>query len=230
MDPHGPRHPPAPPGGPGNGRDALETLLNATALGASLAYAKVDPSMPLWLTILLIIVAVILAFLVVGFFNRIIRLENRIENAWAQIDVQLRRRADLVPNLINTVKGYMKHERETLESVTEARTNLLNAQTPQENIDADNQLTGALKTLFAVSENYPDLKAGTNFLQLQDELSHTENKVAFARQHYNDSVLNYNNAVSTFPGVIFAAVLAKKRKEMLRIPTEARELPEVSFE
>ncbi len=186
--------------------------------------------MPIWLTILLIILAVILVIVLIAFFNRIIRLENRIENAWAQIDVQLRRRADLVPNLINTVKGYMKHEREVLENVTKARTNLINAETPQENIDADNMLTGALKTLFAVSENYPDLKAGTNFLQLQDELSHTENKVAFSRQHYNDSVLNYNNAVATFPGILFAAMMGKSRKPMLQIPDEARELPQVSFE
>lgn len=186
--------------------------------------------MSIWLTILLIIIAVVLVLVIIGAFNRIIRLENRVENAWAQIDVQLRRRADLVPNLINTVKGYMKHEQEVLENVTKARTNLMNAQTPQENIDADNMLTGALKTLFAVSEGYPDLKASKNFLQLQDELSHTENKVAFARQHYNDSVLNYNNAVTTFPGVIFAGMMGKSRREMLQIPEAAREVPKVSFE
>jgi LemA protein len=183
----------------------------------------------MWLTILLVILAIILAIIVIAFFNRIIRLENRIENAWAQIDVQLRRRADLIPNLLNTVKGYMKHEKEVLENVTKARTQLINAQSPQENIDADNMLTGALKTLFAVSEAYPDLKASTNFIQLQDELSHTENKVAFSRQHYNDSVLNYNNAVTTFPGIIFAGILGKSRKQMLQIPAEAREVPAVSF-
>jgi LemA protein len=181
------------------------------------------------LEIIGVILVVILIILIIVFFNRIIRLENRIENAWAQIDVQLQRRADLIPNLVDTVKGYMKHEREVLENVTKARTAMINAKTPQENIDADNMLTGALKTLFAVSENYPDLKASTNFMQLQDELTHTENKVAFARQYYNDSVRAYNDTVKAFPGLIFAGAMGRSPKEMLKIPVEARELPRVSF-
>jgi LemA protein len=183
--------------------------------------------MILW--IILGILAVILVIFVIAFFNRIVRLENRIDNAWAQIDVQLQRRADLIPNLVDTVKGYMKHEREVLENVTKARTALMNARTPQENVDADNMLTGALKTLFAVAENYPDLKASTNFLQLQDELTHTENKVAFARQYYNDTVRAYNDTVRAFPGLIFAGAMGRKPREMLQIPTEARVLPRVSF-
>jgi LemA protein len=164
-----------------------------------------------------------------GYYNRIIRLENRIDNSWAQIDVQLRRRAELIPNLMETVKGYMKHEKEVLENVTKARASLLNAKSPQENINADNMLTGALKSLFAVSENYPDLKANQNFLQLQDELTHTEDKIAYARQHYNDSVLSFNNTIETFPGVIFAKRMHKTEKEMLQIPETAREVPEVKF-
>jgi len=179
------------------------------------------------------VVVVILVIFLIWFFsyyNRIIRLENRIDNSWAQIDVQLQRRADLIPNLIESVKGYMKHEREVLESVTKARTSLMDAKTPQENIDADNMLTGALKTLFAVAESYPDLKANQNFLQLQDELTHTENKVSYARQHYNDSILAFNNTVETFPGVIFANIMGKKERQMLQIPGEKRELPKVSFE
>ena len=164
-----------------------------------------------------------------GFYNRIIRLENRIDNSWAQIDVQLRRRADLIPNLMETVKGYMKHEREVLENVTKARSALMNAKTPQENIDADNMLTGALKSLFAVSENYPDLKANQNFLNLQDELTHTEDKIAYSRQHYNDSVLVFNNIVETVPGKWFAAQMGKKTRDMLEIPAESREVPKVSF-
>ena len=176
---------------------------------------------------IVIVVIIILVFL--SYFNRIIRLENRIDNAWGQIDVQLRRRAELIPNLMETVKGYMKHERETLESVTKARSAVVNAKTPQENIDADNMLTGALKSLFAVAESYPDLKANQNFLQLQDELTHTENKIAYSRQHYNDVTLRYNNTIETFPGVIFARMLGKTEKEMLTIPEETREVPKVKF-
>lgn len=177
-------------------------------------------------------VLVIVIFLIwfFSYYNRIIRLENRIDESWAQIDVQLKRRADLIPNLLEAVKGYMKHEREVLESVTLARTSIMNAGTPQESIDADNMLTGALKTLFAVSENYPDLKANTNFLNLQDELAHTENKVAYARQHYNESILNFNNTVETFPGMIFANMMNKQEHPMLEIPEADRELPKVSFD
>lgn len=178
------------------------------------------------------IAIVIIIFLIwfFSFYNKIIRVENRIDESWAQIDVQLKRRADLIPNLLEAVKGYMKHEKTVLENVTKARVSLMNAKSPQENIDADNMLTGALKTLFAVSENYPDLKANQNFLSLQDELSHTENKIAYARQHYNESVLNYNNTVETFPGNIFANMMNKSERPMLEIPVQDRELPKVSFE
>ena len=162
-------------------------------------------------------------------YNRIIRYENQIDNAWAQIDVQLKRRADLIPNLMETVKGYMKHEREVLENVTKARSALLSAKTHQENIQADNTLTGALKTLFAVAENYPDLKANQNFLNLQDELTHTEDKIAYSRQHFNDTVLKFNNTVETFPGVIFARWMNKTQKDMIQIPEESRKEPKVSF-
>ena len=180
-----------------------------------------------------LVVGVIAVFLVIGipiyYYNKIIRFENRIDNAWAQIDVQLQRRADLIPNLVETVKGYMKHEKEVLENVTNARTSLMNAESPQDNVNADNQLTGALKTLFAVAENYPDLKANENFLQLQDEVSHTENKISYSRQRYNDSVLTYNNAIETFPGRTIAHLIDKQEKNMLEIPAEAREKPQISF-
>jgi len=184
----------------------------------------------MWIWILLIILLfLIIVGIPVYYYNKIIRLENRIDNAWAQIDVQLKRRADLIPNLVKTVKGYMEHERTVLENVTKARTALMKAKTPQENMDANNQLTAALKTLFAVAENYPNLKANENFLQLQDELTHTEDKIAYARQHYNDSVLAFNNAIETFPGNTFARLMGKKEKEMLQIPEESREKPEISF-
>ena len=182
-----------------------------------------------WIGIIVLIIVIVLVLIFFSYYNKIIRLENRIDNSWAQIDVQLKRRADLIPNLMETVKGYMKHERETLENVTKARAALMTAKTPQENINADNMLTGALKSLFAVAENYPDLKANQNFLQLQDELTHTENKIAYARQHYNDSVLSFNNTIETFPGVVFARMMNKQEKEMLQIPAESREVPKVSF-
>ena len=186
--------------------------------------------MLLWIGLILLIVIIVLFIAIyVGYYNRIIRLENRIDNSWAQIDVQLRRRAELIPNLMETVKGYMKHEKEVLENVTKARTSLMNAKTPQENVDADNMLTGALKTLFAVSENYPDLKANQNFLNLQDELTSTENKIAYSRQHYNDSILVFNNIIETWPGKFFAARMSKKTREMLQIPEVSRELPKVKF-
>jgi len=177
--------------------------------------------------ILLALVIVLLVFL--SYYNKIIRLENRIDNSWAQIDVQLKRRSDLIPNLLETVKGYMKHEKEVLENVTKARSALMSAKSPQENVDADNMLTGALKSLFAVSENYPDLKANQNFLNLQDELTHTEDKIAYSRQHYNDTVLSFNNTIETFPGIIFAKRMDKKEREMLQIPEADKELPKVSF-
>jgi len=179
--------------------------------------------------IVVIILVAFFALIYWGFYNRIIRTENRIDNSWAQIDVQLKRRADLIPNLIETVKGYMKHEKEVLENVTKARTSLMNAKSPQENIDADNMLTGALKSLFAVSENYPDLKANQNFLNLQDELTNTENKIAYSRQHFNDSVLSYNNTIETFPGLWFAKKMNRKTKEMLKVPEESKELHKVAF-
>lgn len=180
---------------------------------------------------LLLVIFIVVVFLLVfwGIYNRIIRSENRIDNAWGQIDVQLKRRADLIPNLIETVRGYMKHERGTLESVTNARAAIMSAKTPQESMDANNQLTGTLKTLFAVAENYPNLKANENFLQLQDELTHTEDKISYSRQHYNDAVLTYNNAIETFPGNFFAHRMGKKTREMLPIPEESKAVPKVSF-
>jgi len=185
--------------------------------------------MLIWIIVFVIILVVFFLLMYWGFYNKIIRTENRIDNSWAQIDVQLRRRAELIPNLIETVKGYMEHEKTVLENVTKARTSLMNADTPQKNIDADNMLTGALKTLFAVAENYPDLKANQNFLNLQDELTNTENKIAYSRQHFNDSVLSFNNTIETFPGLWFARRMNRKTREMLQIPEATREVPKVKF-
>jgi len=185
--------------------------------------------MLIWIGVIVVILVVFFLLMFFGYYNRIIRLDNRIDNSWAQIDVQLKRRAELIPNLMETVKGYMKHEKETLENVTKARSAIMTAKTPQENINADNMLTGALKSLFAVAENYPDLKANQNFLNLQDELTNTENKIAYSRQHFNDSVLVYNNLVETIPGKWFASFMNKKTRDMLQIPDADRAVPKVKF-
>lgn len=174
--------------------------------------------------------AVTLVFLfTVYYYNKIVKLENRVDTAWAQIDVQLKKRADLVPNLVETVEGYMEHERDVMDKVSESREKMMNAQSQQEEAEAGNQMGEALKSLFAVAEDYPDLKASENFEELQRELSSIENKVAYARQHYNDAILEFNNSIETFPALIFANLMNKKEKEQLQIETADKELPEVDF-
>ena len=160
---------------------------------------------------------VLLFFLyLVSLFNRLVKRRNQVDNAWAQIDVQLKRRYDLIPNLVETVKGYAAHERGVFESVSEARARAVGAGGPADAAQANDMLSGALKSLFAVAEAYPDLKANTNFLSLQGELATTEDKAAYARQYYNDAVLGFNNSVSTFPTVIFAAMLGFRSREFFR--------------
>lgn len=181
----------------------------------------------LW--ILIILIAVVL-FFAIGVYNRLINLRNRCDNAWAQVDVQLRRRYDLIPNLVETVKGYAKHEREVFQNVTEARAKAINAGTVKEQGDAENMLTGALKSLFAVVENYPELKANQNFLLLQEELAGTEGKIAYARQFYNDSVMKFNVKQEVFPSNIVANMFNFKEKEYFEIEEpEARAPVEVKF-
>jgi len=179
-------------------------------------------------TIFLLLIAFLM---VVGIYysNRIIVLGNRVENAWSQIDVQLKKRVDLVPNLVETVKGYMKHERNVIASVTKARERMLGAKSDEERLKADREIAGALKTIFALAENYPKLRANENFMMLQEELSGIENKIAYARQFYNDSILAYNNLVSTFPGVIFAKILSKQKKKHLEIGESERKPVKVEF-
>jgi len=183
----------------------------------------------IWLWILLGAVILIVAIAFVVYYNRFIVFENRIDNSLAQIDVQLKKRADLVPNLLNTVKGYAKHEKSIMADVTNARKALLGAQDIQKRAKAGAELQNALKSLFAIAENYPQLRANENFLHLQQELSAIEEKVAYSRQYYNDSVLRYNNSVETFPGSMFANLYGKKEKQMLQIASEERALPKVEF-
>ncbi len=179
----------------------------------------------------LIVVVVALVILIpVYYINKIIVLYNRVKNAWAQIDVQLKKRADLVPNLVETVKGYAKHEREIFEQVAKARENMLKAGTVAEKAKASGELTKALKSLFAIAENYPDLKASENFKLLQEQLEGIENKIAYARQFYNDSVLAFNNAITTIPGRWFAGMIGKnKQQEYFEIPEEERKVVKVKF-
>ncbi len=175
-------------------------------------------------------IAVVVFILFVWFlYNALIRVKNQVENAWAQIDVQLKRRADLIPNLIETVKGYVKHEKGVLTEVTKARTQLMQADSVKGKAQADNMLAGTLKSLFAVAENYPDLKANQNFLQLQEELSGTENKVAYARQHYNDMVMKFNTKIQLFPNNIFAGMLSFTKKDSFEASAQERENVKVSF-
>ncbi len=179
-----------------------------------------------WVVLILIVLVVGVA---VSLYNRIIVLENRYKNAWGQVDVQLKRRNDLIPNLVETVKGYAGHERELFTKLGEARERSLRASSVPEQAAAANQVTAALRSVFAVAENYPELRANENFLALQGELSETENKIAYARQFYNDSVLQFNNAVQTVPGVFLAGPMGKTPQEVLEIPAEERSVPKVAF-
>ncbi|HEX6312366.1 MAG TPA: LemA family protein [Acidimicrobiia bacterium] len=182
--------------------------------------------------IVAIVVGVVVLLLVIGvilMYNGLVRFRNRIDNAWSQIDVQLKRRYDLIPNLVETVKGYAAHERSTFEMVTQARANAINAQGPHEQAQAENVLSGALKSLFAVAEAYPDLKANQNFLNLQEELTSTEDRIAYARQFYNDSVLSYNNRIQTFPRSMIAGTFNFEKREYFEGDPEATGPVKVEF-
>lgn len=180
--------------------------------------------------IIIAILVVVSIFGVLG-YNSLVKYKNWAQEAWAQIDVQLKRRNDLIPNLVETVKGYAKHESETLEKVVSARNQLVDSsqQSPQEVMDASNQLTGTLKTIFALSESYPELKANTNFLELQEELTNTENKIAYSRQLYNTNVTQYNTKLELIPTNIIAKLANFKPMTLLETPEEEKEVPKVSF-
>ena len=179
--------------------------------------------------IALIIIAV-LAIAVVGMYNNLVRLRQKVKNSWSQIDVQLQRRFDLIPNLIETVKGYMEHENEILTKVAELRTSWANATGVAEKASLDNELSGALKTLMAVSENYPNLQASQNFSELQQELQNTENKISFSRQFYNDSVTMYNTKLEVVPSNIIASMFGFKPEELFKAESdEARKNVKVDF-
>lgn len=179
--------------------------------------------------IILIVIIVVLILLVIKYYNDLVNGRNRVENAWSQIDVQLQRRNDLIPNVVETVKGYAGHENQTLTQVTQARANMANATTVKEVAQADNMITSALKSLFAVSEAYPDLKANQNFIQLQNELSETEDKISYSRQFYNDTVLKYNNLCQQFPSSILASIFHFDKSEFFEAQEGTRAAPKVEF-
>ena len=184
------------------------------------------PISPLYIA--LIIVGVIV-LLLIFMFNNLITLRNRVDNAWSQIDVQLKRRLDLIPNLVESVKGYMRHERGLLKEITEARTSFMKAGTMKEKAKASNQITEALKTIFAVAENYPNLKANENFLMLQEELSGTESKIAYARQFYNDTAMSFNTSIQTFPGNTMAGMMNFNKRDYFQAEEEAKKPVKVQF-
>ncbi len=175
-------------------------------------------------------VAVLAVLFFIGLYNGLVGAKNQVKNAWSQIDVQLKRRHDLIPNLIEAVKGYMQHERGTLESITQARAQAMSAEGVAAKARAENALTGLVTKLFAVAESYPDLKASQNFLSLQEELGSTENRIAFARQNYNDQALSYNNRIQMFPSNIIAGAFNFTSQEYFDIGDAAeRETPKVKF-
>jgi LemA protein len=197
----------------------METVSGGGAMGIALAVVG-----------LIILGLIVLSALWVVFkYNQLISLRNRIENAWSQIDVQLRRRYDLIPNLVETVKGYAAHEKEVFAKVSEARSAMMSAQGVAQQAEAQNQITSALKTLFAVAEAYPELKANENFMMLQEELSGTESKIAYARQFYNDQVMTYNTLTQMFPGSIIAGMFGFGKRDYFEMEDIAREPIKVDF-
>ncbi len=180
--------------------------------------------------IILIVVIVLLILFIISLYNNLVKLRQRVKNAFSQMDVQLQRRFDLIPNLVNTVKGYMNHEEGTLTKIAELRTSWANSTTVAEKAELDNQLSGTLKTIMAVSENYPDLKANTNFIELQEELKSTEDKIAFARQFYNDTVTMYNMKIEVVPSNIVASLFGFKPESLFKVDSsEARQNVKVDF-
>ena len=184
--------------------------------------------MPVWLIVVIAVLVLILLY-VIGTYNKLVRSRNKVEGEWAQIDVQLKRRIDLIPNLVETVKGYAAHENETLEAVIAARNKAVSATTPEEEIKSAGEVSQALSRLLALTESYPDLKANENFLKLQDDLKDTEDKIAYARQFYNDASKSYKNLVEMFPSNIIASIFGFKAKPFFEIEAADREVPKVQF-
>ena len=182
------------------------------------------------ISLIILVVLIILIVFVIAIYNGLVRLRNQVKNSWSQVSVQLKRRHDLIPNLIETVKGYMEHEKSTLENVTKLRQQAINISGDTAMLaKVENELSSTLKSLFAVAENYPDLKANQNFLALQEELTSTENKISFARQNYNDDVMIYNTKTEVFPDCVIAGMFNFTKSEFFEIQEEEKEVPQVKF-
>ena len=180
--------------------------------------------------LIILAIVIILVFAIIGMYNGLVQSKIKVDNAWSQIDVQLQRRFDLIPNFVETVKGYMSHESETFEKIAKLRTSWANADSVSEKADLDNQLSGALKTIMAVSENYPELKANQNFSELSEELRNTENKISFSRQFYNDTVTMYNTKLQVFPSNIIAGMFNFTARDLFKTESdEARKNVKVDF-
>ena len=179
--------------------------------------------------IIVVGILVLLVFYVIGVYNKLVNARNKVDNQFSQVDVQLKRRADLIPNLVETVKGYAKHENSTFKEVVEARNKAVSATTVNEKVDANNQLTGALNKLFALAESYPELKANENFLSLQTDLKDAEDKITYARQFFNDSAMSFNNLVGMFPSNIVANMFGFKKFDYFKIDEEEKAVPKVKF-
>lgn len=184
--------------------------------------------MELWL-IIIIVAVVLVALYVISTYNGLVKLRNKVKDQWSQIDVLLKRRSDLIPNLVETVKGYAKHENETLEQVVQARNKFVTAKTTEEEIKADGELSACLGRLMAVSESYPELKANTNFIDLQSNLKETEDKIQYSRQFYNDSVLKYKDKLEMFPSNIVANLFGFKPEAFFEVDEKSKEVPKVQF-
>lgn len=185
--------------------------------------------MPVWLIVIIVIVVLILLWFIAT-YNSLVTLRNKVKDQWAQIDVQLKRRADLIPNLVETVKGYAKHEKSTLEDVVKARNTFVSATTPEEEMKASGELTKCLSKLMMLTESYPELKANENFMSLQNDLKESEDKISMMRQFYNDVVMKYNNKVETIPSNIVANIANFKKEAFFEVAEEERQAPKVSFE
>lgn len=179
--------------------------------------------------IIILVVVVLLVLFVISIYNTLVQLRNKVRNQWSQIDVVLKTRADLIPNLVETVKGYANHESETLEAVIKARNSYVTATTPEDQMKASGEITGALSKLFALSESYPDLKANTNFMDLQQKLTETEDKIRYARQFYNDAVTKYNNKIEVVPSNIIAGMFHFEAAKLFEVEAADREAPKVQF-
>ncbi|MEK6873036.1 MAG: LemA family protein [Nanoarchaeota archaeon] len=182
-----------------------------------------------WLLVIILVLIFLIVIMFIYYYNRFVVLENRIDNSSAQIDVQLKKRAELVPSLVKVVKGYVKHEKEIYDKITKARTGLIKSRDLNEKVKAGDLLQGFLSGLIAIAESNPQLRANENYLHLQQELSAIEDKVAFARQYYNDSVMDYENASEKFPGVFFFKLYGRKRKDFLKIPESQRAYPKIEI-